>query len=105
MTIPLSVTFRIRPWVRPVAGCAAVLGFILTLVHPPTGKRYTDTVIHWLVYKGMVVDSHHHACACAKDCESSCTCSCGAVLSMGPTYATDGRWMWKMLDGSFEVWT
>jgi hypothetical protein len=58
MTAPLHITIhtRLRWWVRPVAGCAAILGFVLTLVHPPTGQRYTNAVIRWLVSKGMVVE-------------------------------------------------
>lgn len=55
----------------------------------------------------IVEDTHRHECAEWKQsgtCEIvwPCKCECGAQLAMGPTYKTDGRWMWKNPDGTMD---
>ena len=45
---------------------------------------------------------HLHTCAewqTSGQCEPPCRCACGAVLVQGPSYDTDGRWVWRMADG------
>lgn len=108
MTEPLSVAFRARWWVRPLVACLAVLGFLIAFVWPAGGHRFSIAVIAWVGRVGIVVEppkEHHHACNDPQDCDTCvCTCSCGAVLAMGPTYEKDGRWAWRMPDGTFEEW-
>lgn len=50
-----SLNLHVKWWLRPVAFCAAVLGFLVCLVAPKTGDRYTQAVIRWLVRVGVVV--------------------------------------------------
>lgn len=54
MTAPLSINLRLRWWLRPIAFCAAVLGFLVCLVAPKTGERYTNAVIRWIARVGIV---------------------------------------------------
>jgi hypothetical protein len=55
MTNNLSVNFHTRWWVRPIAASAAILGFLLCLVAPKTGERFTQAVIRRIVRVGLVV--------------------------------------------------
>lgn len=50
-----------------------------------------------------------HCCKCAEweksgTCDRVCLVACGAVLAMGPTYAMDGQWAWRLPDGTWAEW-
>jgi hypothetical protein len=69
-----------------------------------------DAIVDAIV--APLVDASHpeHVHRCGWEREESgevhdgtCRCTCGAVLAMGPTFASDGHWAWKLVDGTYAT--